>query len=192
MTSVSPWTLLASGSVLFLLGLAHRWPPVAEGDRRLFLALHRPLRRLLPFFRVLWWLGTLEGIVAVAILVALFDRWQHGVSILLAYGIVVLGEMGLKRRVNRPRPFMAMPDEAWMGQPRRPKDSSFPSGDALRVWVLAFTVARVVPPPWGGALVVLAALVSLGRIALGVHYPLDVLAGTGLGLVAAALALMWW
>ena len=190
MNTLSPLTLLVTGSILFALGLSHRLPAIERFDQRLFLALHRPLRRALPFFRVLWVLGTLEGILLAAGLVAVLARWQEGAAILLAYGVIVLLERMLKGRINRPRPFQAMPQEARMGQPRPPSDPSFPSGDALRVWLLAFTVARLLPPAWGWALVGLATLVSFGRIALGVHYPLDVLSGTGLGMIAAALAIV--
>ncbi len=188
MNTLSPLTLIGVGLALFASGLAHRWPAIARLDRGLFLALHRPLRRALPFFQVLWVLGTLEGILVAAGLVAALSRWQEGAAILLAYGVTVMLERLLKERIRRPRPFEAMPQEVQMGQPRRPRDPSYPSGDALRAWLLALTVARLLPPPWGWALVGLATLVSFGRIALGVHYPLDVVSGTGLGFLAAALA----
>ncbi len=189
MNALSPFTLLWVGLALFALGLTHRWPALERFDRRLFLALHRPLRRALPLFQVLWVLGTLEGILVAAGLVAVLIRWQEGAAILVAYGVIVLLERLLKIRIKRPRPFQAMPSEVRMGQPRPPSDPSYPSGDALRVWLLAFTIGRLLPPAWGWALVGLATLVSFGRIALGVHYPLDVVSGTGLGMIAAALAM---
>jgi len=113
--------------------------------------------------------------------------WRRGAALLVAYGIVVLGEMALKRRVARERPFRALPN-VLMAQPRQPEDTSFPSGDALRVWLMACALGAWLPSPWCWPLAGVATLVSLGRIALGVHFPLDVIAGTGLGFIAAALA----
>jgi undecaprenyl-diphosphatase len=43
---------------------------------------------------------------------------------------------------------------------------------------------------WGVFALVAAAVLSLGRVALGIHFPSDVLAGAALG-AASALAL-WW
>ncbi len=182
-----PWIYLSVGVVLFAIGWLHRWPAVAQADQRAFLSLHKVLRKALPLFRALWPLGTLAGIVAEAALVALLASWEEGLLVLLSYGVVVQGEILIKRRLARRRPFEALPDVP-MAQPKQPRDASFPSGDALRVWLAALTLAPLLPAPWGWAVLGLAVLVSLGRIALGVHYPLDVIAGTGLGFVAAVLA----
>jgi len=43
---------------------------------------------------------------------------------------------------------------------------------------------------WGGVVVGLAVLLAVGRVAMGVHYPSDVLAGALLGSLSALL--FWW
>ncbi len=188
MTVLTPQTLAGGGVVLFALGWLHRVPRIARWDAKLFLALHKSLRRALPLFRWLWHLGRLWGLLGGAVLIALGLGWRKGLAVVIAYGVVVLGETTIKRLVRRPRPYQVLP-EATMGQPLEPVDSSFPSGDALRIWLLALTLMAWLPPVWTVPLVVVAVAVSLGRIALGVHHPLDVISGTGLGFLAAALAL---
>jgi len=75
-----------------------------------------------------------------------------------------------------------------------PGDAGFPSGHAATAFAAAGVVALLHPRLRAPALA-LAALVALSRLYLGVHYPLDVLAGAALGLaiawtaVAAARAL---
>ena len=187
MKFLSPQVLLTVGVVLFFLGSLHLWRPLAQADRRAFMKLHRWMQPAVPFFRLLWPVGTLAGILTAAIGITIWHSWRRGAMLLLAYAIVVLGEMALKRRVARQRPFQVLPD-ARMAQPRQPEDTSFPSGDALRVWLMACALGAWLPSPWCWLLAGVATLVSLGRIALGVHFPLDVIGGAGLGLVAAALA----
>jgi undecaprenyl-diphosphatase len=83
----------------------------------------------------------------------------------------------------RPRPFVALRD-ASMLVPMSPERASFPSGHAAAAFALAFSAAFA-RPRFGAVLLVLAAAVSLGRIYVGVHYPLDVLAGAAVGFFSA-------
>ena len=70
---------------------------------------------------------------------------------------------------------------------RRPLSYSFPSGHAASSFAAAPTISRLWP---GGRAVVwvLAILVSVSRIYVGVHYPLDVIGGAILGIVSAWIA----
>jgi undecaprenyl-diphosphatase len=63
-------------------------------------------------------------------------------------------------------------------------DPGFPSDHATGAFAIAFALVlrdRVV----GSVALVLALVLSFGRVALGVHYPSDVFAGAVLGLIAA-------
>jgi undecaprenyl-diphosphatase len=85
----------------------------------------------------------------------------------------------VKALTNRVRPCNAM---AWAhALPIDvPSDCSFPSGHAAGSFAFAFFVLALQRQA-GAILVGVAVLVALSRVALGVHYPSDVLGGAVLG-----------
>jgi undecaprenyl-diphosphatase len=88
--------------------------------------------------------------------------------------------------VDRARPFVADPHGVHLFSGHA-ADPGFPSDHATAAFAIA-TAIFLRKPRWGIAALVAATVLSVGRVALGVHYPSDVLAGAALG-SAAALAL---
>jgi undecaprenyl-diphosphatase len=70
-----------------------------------------------------------------------------------------------------------------------PTTSSFPSGHTSTGFACAYVISRLAPR-LTVYVFVLAALIGFSRIYVGVHYPLDVLAGAILGIVVAKALLM--
>ncbi len=68
--------------------------------------------------------------------------------------------------------------------------ASFPSGHATTVFALA-AVLSLWYPRWTAAWLGLAAVVGWSRIALGAHFPSDVLAGAVLGSAVALVFFQW-
>ena len=119
------------------------------------------------------WLDGTQGLRASAHLAAV------GAVSLLLY-------KGLKRWTRRPRPYAAdRRIRAWVA----PLDEfSFPSGHTLHA--VAFTiVALAYYPMLAWLLVPFTASVAASRVVLGLHYPSDVLAATGIGSVLALSSL---
>jgi len=114
----------------------------------------------------------------------------------LVYGVVAGFYNGVKYEVQRQRPFVTLGAElrvpAWQVQAIRPA-SSFPSGHAANAFMLATLLTALLQRRrwwlWYG----LASLVALSRVYLGLHYPVDVLAGAalGMGLTWLLLRLPW-
>ena len=72
-----------------------------------------------------------------------------------------------------------------------PSFHSFPSGHAADVWTgatILFVVAKQISVKF--SLIVVAILVSLSRVALGAHYPIDILFGSLIGLLIGSLCLI--
>ena len=109
----------------------------------------------------------------------------------LTYLVAASVERMIKLKFLRSRPFEVLSD-VQVQQPNHPHDPSHPSGDTLRVWFLALVFPAAFGLPWPVTLLTctFAVILSLGRIALGVHYPLDVLGGAGLGLLAAGFTVI--
>jgi undecaprenyl-diphosphatase len=103
------------------------------------------------------------------------------ILLILATAMAVLA---IKFTVRRRRP-----QGEWGAIYRNTDPHSFPSGHAARAFMLA-VIALGVAPPWLGLLLVAwAALVCLARVAMGVHYLSDVLAGALLGIAIGLIAL---
>ena len=84
----------------------------------------------------------------------------------------------------RQRPFTAHPDAHVWGA--RSHDPSFPSDHASAAFGIAFAIF-LFDSVVGSFFLVAAALIAVGRVVVGAHYPADVLAGTLVGLGAALL-----
>ena len=141
-----------------------------------------------PFFEALSYAGSF-GLIWLVIAVAISGfSWSRpwlwtrvGAAILLAESI----SGALKEWVERDRPPVSDPDPATLVG--LPATHSFPSGHATVSFACATTLALAVPR-LALPLYTLAVLISFSRVYVGVHYPLDVLAGAALG-VAIAIAL---
>jgi undecaprenyl-diphosphatase len=181
--------LINAGIALFVLGLAHLIPGIALRDAQAFRYLHTRLRGLRAVFSVLWHLGRTPFALLTIALMTIY-RPESGITLAIIFILIVSLEWFIKRSLQRVRPFKLIPDTI-MSQPREPRDPSFPSGDALRVWFLALSLPIGFGAAWTitASAVVVAMLISLGRIGMGIHYPLDVLGGSGLGLIGAGIFL---
>jgi undecaprenyl-diphosphatase len=73
----------------------------------------------------------------------------------------------------------------------RPRSTSFPSGHAASAAAFATGVSLEMPS-LAVPMIGLAAAVAASRVAAGVHYPSDVLAGAFIGGAAGVLTLRWW
>lgn len=94
----------------------------------------------------------------------------------------------LKRWTRRLRPFAR--DRRIRALVRPLDEFSFPSGHTLHA--VAFTVVAIAHyPVLAWLLIPFSASVAASRVVLGLHYPSDVLAATGLGIVLGSVSL-WW
>jgi undecaprenyl-diphosphatase len=93
----------------------------------------------------------------------------------------------LKHSIGRPRPFEQCPDIRACA--RALDRFSFPSGHALHAFTF-LVICLWYFPLAALALVPLVALIAVSRVALGLHYPSDVLAGAVLGTSVASGVLL--
>lgn len=113
-------------------------------------------------------------------------RWKlASASALVAAAVALLANQAVGHLWDRPRPFATHAALTHVLSAKS-SDPSFPSDHAAAAFAIAFAVFAF--SRRGGALFLAAAtLISLSRIALGLHYPSDVLAGMLVGLGSAML-----
>jgi undecaprenyl-diphosphatase len=113
---------------------------------------------------------------------SLWKKWVvvEFFGILGLAGVVLL----IKSLVRRERP-----EGEWGGIYRNTDPHSFPSGHAARAFLIA-VIASALAPAWLATLLwIWAPLVALARVAMGVHYLSDVVAGATLGIIVALIGL---
>ena len=125
---------------------------------------------------------------AIALILGWFfadPAWRQWVVVEF-FGILGLAGVVLviKFLVRRERP-----QGDWGGIYRNTDPHSFPSGHAARAFLIA-VIASALAPAWLATLLwIWAPLVALARVAMGVHYLSDVVAGAVLGMVVALIGL---
>jgi len=176
--------LIASGAFMIVASLTCWWFGV---DWRLHYSLHLS-RMTAPVIARLSALGGFAVMGPIALVGFCFllaqKRRADAAWLFLTIAIGRLGIEGLKLVVTRPRP----PVEDWL---ERVSSWSFPSSHSAGTMMTCAALALLFGRGDGSILVALFAALFIGwtRVALGVHWPSDVMAGWGIGLVWVGLAL---
>lgn len=103
---------------------------------------------------------------------------KAGYAGLVAFAISGVGVQIAKLLWKRPRPLLALFDVRFPDGPLFTQ--SFPSGHTATAFAVMVAVS-ICLPRFRYPLLALAVLTGLSRVYLGVHYPLDVVYGAGLG-----------
>ena len=176
------WPVPAAAAV----GFAAIWP--LDANRVLFLALNA----LGPATSDWLWANiTVLGDTLVAFALCL-PLWRRRPEALWAFLFVaLLGTAwvdGLKPLVDLDRPPAVLGDAVHVIGPAY-KHHSFPSGHATAAFAIAGLYALTGSRAVAATALVIAVLAALSRAVVGVHWPLDILAGACGGWLAAVMAL---
>jgi undecaprenyl-diphosphatase len=131
--------------------------------------------------------------VAALVLVFLFANgerrraWRRAaLAAVLSAGVALAIAKVISEIVDRARPFVVEPHGVHLFSAHA-ADPGFPSDHATGAFAVAMAI-YLRNRAWGTVALVAAALLAVGRVAIGVHFPSDVLAGAVLG-CGVALAL---
>ena len=183
----SSWVWLPPATALVLLALLL----AAGANRPAFLALNHAGHALDPLF---WLHLTMfgDGAVALALVLPLIRRWPHCFWAALAAAVfAALWTQITKQFIDLPRPLAALAADQFYQAGPAYRRVSFPSGHAAAafamagIWIMGVTNNRLLRL----LVLLLASLVSLSRIMLGVHWPVDILWGMVGGWLGAGLGL---
>lgn len=162
--------------------------PISPWDSRLFVALRtkghfQPMELMLKLLSQagnwgLFWAG-LAGIIWIA--GAATGRGLFILTIMFTYPTLAVNYI-VKVLVGRERP--AVDDPHLLPLVRVPASKSFPSSHAAMSFAAAAAMTYYYPA-FAPVFYLLALVMSWTRVYLGVHYPSDVLAGMGIGLVCS-------
>ena len=112
--------------------------------------------------------------------------WRRAsLAAVLSAGLGLAAAKAIAELVDRARPFVADPHGVHLFSGHA-ADPGFPSDHATAAFAIAVAIL-LRRRGWGIVALVAAAVLSVGRVALGVHYPSDVLAGALVGFGAATL-----
>jgi undecaprenyl-diphosphatase len=133
------------------------------------------------------------GIIAVVVLAVVYVVARNRSVLPVATGAVAAVAAWLlahaaKAIADRPRPYEVMADAVLRQQPAH--GTSFPSSHTAVTLAIALALAPFLARPLAAAGIAYAVLVGWSRVYLGVHYPLDILGGAGIGMTVGGVVLL--
>jgi membrane-associated phospholipid phosphatase len=190
------WWLIPAGAGLIVVALsvlAARRAVISAAESRVFHAINGLPDGLFPWLWVPMQLGNLVVGTAVGLMIALLARnltAAIGVVVVMALKLVL--ERVVRREVAdylvvRQRPGTSQVGAILRGRDVPSSGPSFPSGHVILTSGVAMLVIPILPGAWWWAPVVLTASVTVGRVYVGAHNPLDVAAGLGTGVLLGSL-----
>jgi membrane-associated phospholipid phosphatase len=164
--------------------VAHRL--LASTDAALFHQINHWPGWLYPPMWVVQLSGVIGALPLAAAAAALLRRFRLAAALAAATLLKIWLESVAKMFVQRARPAETIPDVILRGNSAA-HGLSFPSGHAMVIFAITALVAPYLKGwrkvlPWA-----LAAAVGLSRMYLGAHFPLDILAGAGLGILIGSV-----
>jgi membrane-associated phospholipid phosphatase len=133
------------------------------------------------------------GILAVVVLAVVYVVARNRSVLPVAAGAVAAGLAWMLAHVakavaDRPRPYEVMAGTVLRQQPAH--GTSFPSSHTAVTLAVAIALVPFLARPFAAAGIGYAVLVGWSRVYLGVHYPLDILAGAGIGMAVGGVTLL--
>ncbi len=149
------------------------------------LTKHELLDSFFIFFTALGDYGIIW--IACGITLLFFKKTRmSGILLLISLALThLLNSVVLKELINRPRPYEAL--EGVRHLIAEHHESSFPSGHAATAFGSAFVLVLREKNFMRPLALATAVLMAFSRLYTGMHYPLDVLAGSAVGILMANL-----
>jgi undecaprenyl-diphosphatase len=130
--------------------------------------------------------------VATLVIVFVFANGERGrpwrraaLAAVLSAGVALALAKVISELVDRARPFVVEPHGVHLFTAHA-ADPGFPSDHATGAFAVAMAI-YLRNRAWGTVALVAATVLAIGRVAIGVHFPSDVLAGAVLGSAVALL-----
>jgi membrane-associated phospholipid phosphatase len=115
------------------------------------------------------------------------SRWEMLRAMLISVVLSELMAQILKLAADQTRPSASIPGLDDHGYPKDPYGNAYPSAHTSVVVGLVTAIWPWLTWPQRVVGVVVAALVALNRLYIGAHWPIDVIGGAGIGLLAGSV-----
>ena len=162
-------------------------------DARLFRILNEVPPAAASALTALSYLFRPAGITAVVLLTVVYLLARNRSVLPVAAAAAAAGAAFVLANVakviaDRPRPYLVMADAVLRQSPAH--GTSFPSSHTAVTLAVVIALVPFLARPLAAAGIGYAVLVGWSRVYLGVHYPMDVLAGAGIGMAVGGAVLL--
>ena len=187
------WLVAGAGAALFGVSVLVLKTGTLSWDESLFRALNEVPAAAAAVLTPLSHLFRPAGITVVVVLAVVYVVARNRSVLPVAAGAAAAGLAWALAHVakaiaDRPRPYEVMAGAVLRQQPAH--GTSFPSSHTAVTVAVVIALVPFLARPLAVAGTGYAVLVGWSRVYLGVHYPLDVLGGAGIGLAVGGVILL--